>query len=108
MDTPEESKAPARTPEMDSKCFRDILKTLVGNVITVVNPESYEEMPVGHQIKPGFYRAKVLTLGEDFIAVVSEHQHAGKNAKKEPVKQFVPIREIKRLSILKSERLIHL
>jgi hypothetical protein len=108
MDNPEEAKAPAATPETDTKCFKDILKSLIGNVVTVVNPQSYEEMPVGHQIKPGFYRAKVLSMGEDFFAVVSEHQHAGKHAKKEPVKQFIPIREIKRVSVLKSERLIHL
>jgi hypothetical protein len=95
-------------PTIEDKSFNDILKAMLGNVVTVVNPESYEEMPVGHQIKPGFYRAKLLTIGRDYLAVVSEFQHAGKAAKKEPVKQFIPLSRIKRISVMKAERLIHL
>ncbi len=107
MDTPAEETTDAAPAEVN-KNFTDILKAMLGNVVTVVNPESYEEMPVGHQIKPGFYRAKLLTIGTDYIAVVSEFQHAGKSGKKEPVKQFIPLNRIKRVSVMKAERLIHI
>lgn len=95
-------------PTIEDKSFTDILKAMLGTVVTVVNPESYEAMPVGHQIKPGFYRAKLLTIGRDYLAVVSEFQHPGKAAKKEPVKQFIPLARVKRVSVMKNERLIHI
>jgi len=105
MDEPTEDTP---TPADENKEFADILRSMIGNVVTIVNPESYESVPVGHQIKPGFYRAKLLTIGRDFVAVVSEFQHAGKGGKKEPVKQFIPMSRIKRVSVMKSDRLIHI
>ena len=34
--------------------------------------------------------------------------HPGRQAAKEPVRQYIPIDKIKRVSLLKAERLIHL
>jgi len=33
------------------KSFNGIVKSLVGNVVTVVNPESYEGAPVGYALR---------------------------------------------------------
>jgi hypothetical protein len=107
MENPAEDKAAPKTAE-EPKSFRELLKAMLGGVVTMVNPESYEEMPVGHQIKPGFYRAKLLALADDYLVVISEFQHAGKGAKKEPVKQYIPLSGIKRVSMMKQERLIHI
>jgi hypothetical protein len=82
MENPAEDKAAPKTAE-EPKSFRELLKAMLGGVVTMVNPESYEEMPVGHQIKPGFYRAKLLALADDYLVVISEFQHAGKGARKE-------------------------
>lgn len=98
----------ASQPIIEDKSFRDLLQTLVGKVVTVVNPESYEDAPVGHQIRAGFYRAKPVGMGRDYLIVVTEYLHKGKEASKEPVRQYIPIDKIKRISVMKSERLIHL
>ena len=102
----EEAKAEA--PKVEDRNLHDVLKGLVGHMVTVVNPESFEDAPVGHQIKTGFYKAKCVALGNDYIVLHTEYKKVGKSAGTEPVKQFLPIGRIKRLSLMKSERLIHI
>jgi hypothetical protein len=50
----------------------------------------------------------VLNVADDYITVVSEFTHGGKSGKKEPVKQFIPLTCVKRVSVMKTDRLIHL
>ena len=98
------------------QAVRDLLGTVIairgnpvlGKVVTIVNTESYEDAPVGHQIRAGFYRAKLTGSGKDYLIVRTEYHHKGKETNKEPVQQYIPFEKIKRISIMKSERLIHL
>jgi len=92
-------------PVVEDRSFVDILRSLIGKVVTVVNPESYEDAPIGHQIRAGFYRAKPVGLGRDYLIVVTEYKH---KTDKEPVKQYIPITKIKRVSMMKTELLIHI
>jgi len=92
-------------PIVEDRSFVDVLRSLIGKVVTVVNPESYEDAPIGHQIRAGFYRAKPVGLGRDYLIVVTEYKH---KTDKEPVKQYIPIANIKRVSLMKSELLIHI
>ena len=101
-------KAAKAAPLIEDRTFLDLLKSHVGHVVTMVNPESYEDAPVGHQIRVGFYRAKVLGVGQDYLIVATELHHPGRQTAKEPVRQYIPIEKIKRVSLLKAERLIHL
>lgn len=98
------AKAPA--PAVEDKQFVDILKALVGKAITVVNPESYEAAPVGYKITTGFYRGKLTGIGRDYLIMMTEFER--KKGSPEPVKQYIPIDQIKRVSLLKSERVLHL
>jgi hypothetical protein len=95
-------------PAVENRSFLDLLKSMMGQAVTVVNPESYEHAPVGYTIKPGFYRAKLSGLGQDYLVLLTEHKKSGKEAGKEVVKQFLPFHRIKRVSITKSERFLHL
>ena len=94
----------------ENRSFQELLKSLVGQVVTIVNPESYEDAPVGHQIRAGFYRAKPMGLGKDYLIVATEMHHAtrGADKEKEPVRQYIPLSQIKRISLLKAEKLIHI
>ena len=111
-ETSEEKGAGKSAPVVEDRSYYDLLKSLIGQVITVVNPESYEDAPIGHQIRSGFYRAKPIGLGQDYMILVTEYVHKGtavsKEKVKEPVRQYIPIRRIKRISVLKNEKLIHL
>lgn len=98
----------AAAPEIEDRTFLDVLKSLLGKTVTIVNPESYEDAPAGHQIRVGFYLAKLTGLGKDYLIMVAAYTRAGKEGRKEPVKQFIPINRIKRISLMKSEWLIHI
>ena len=102
----ETSQETQKSVEINS--FRDILLAMVGKVVTVVNPESYEDAPMGSRLTTGFYRAKVLVVGDDFISLATEFQHKKGDQAKEAVRQFVPLANVKRISVMKSDRLIHL
>ena len=104
----EQAAAQPKAPAIEDKDFSEVLRSLMGKTITVVNPESYEDAPVGHQIRAGFYRAKPTGMGHDYLIVVAEFVHSGREAGKEPVKQYIPFRSIKRVSVLKAEILLHI
>ena len=93
---------------IEDRSFADVLKTLLGETVTMVNPESYEDAPHGHQIRAGFYRAKLVGLGKDYLVVVAEYVRADSEGSKEPAKQYIPIDKIKRISLTKTQQLIHL
>jgi hypothetical protein len=95
-------------PVNENRTFHDIVESLMGQVVTMVNPESYEDAPVGHQIRAGFYRAKLVGLGTDYFIVATELVHKGKETAKEPVRQYIPLAKIKRISVLKGEKLLHI
>ena len=105
---PEPSQASATaTTTTTTRSFRDVLAALGGQMGTVVTSESFEDAPVGRQLRSNEFRAKVAEVGADHLVLVTEFQKRGKEATKEPVKQFLPIEKIKRLSVLKNERILH-
>lgn len=95
-----------KTTEIHS--FLDVIRSLLGRVVTVANPESLEDAPMGFQLNTGFYRAKILAVQGDFITVATELVHRGKEASKEPVKQFIPLARIKRVTVAKAEVYVHI
>jgi len=92
----------------EDRSFADLFAPMLGKLITVVSPESFEDAPVGRQLKAGFYRAKLIGMGSDYITILTEYQHKGNQPRKEPTKQFIPLNRVKRLSMMKSELIIHI
>ena len=66
------------------------------------------DAPVGHTLKAGFYRAKVSGAGQNYITIVTEYKKAGKGGGTEPVRQFIPLARVKRISVMKQELVIHI
>ena len=93
-------------PNVEDKSFQDILQSLVGKTVTIVNPQSYEAAPVGFKLTEGFYRAKVTAMGRDYIVLYTEFER--KKGAAEPAKQWLPITQIRRVSVLKTECLLHI
>ncbi len=102
------AKPEGAAPTIEDRSYQDILKSLLGKTVTVVNPESYEGAPVGYQLRTNFYRAKATGLGNDYLILVTEFTPSGRKVAKEPVKQYIPLHRIKRVSMTKSERIIHI
>jgi len=107
MSETEKEIRPAPPPATQFDDFKSVLEGLVGKVVTVVNPESFEDAPVGNRLTTGFYRAKVIGVNGDYVCVATEYVHQ-RGGSKEPVKQFIPLSHIKRVSLMKSDRIIHL
>lgn len=97
-------------PTVELKTYNAVLRSLVGKVVTMANPESLEDSPMGYQLKTGFYRAKVLSVRDDYISVAVElvRKSKGREPVKEPMRQFIPLDRIKRLSVGKSEIILHI
>lgn len=104
----EAQKVDTASPEKTPGSFAEVLRSLTGKVVTFVNPESLEDAPMGYQLTTGFYRAKIIGVQDDFIIVATELLHKGRDATKEPVRQFIRLSSIKRISIAKTDTLVHI
>ena len=88
--------------------FPGVLAALVGSVVTVANSESYEDAPVGHRLGAGFYKAKVVAIHDDHVVLGTQFRHSSGHGEVEPVKQFIPLSRVKRISVMKSEKILHI
>lgn len=97
---------PAKAASLQT--FSSVLKALVGKIVTVANAESYEDAPIGHRLGAGFYDAKVLEVRADFIILATQFHHARGQGDDEAVSQYIPLGRIKRVSVMKSEKILHI
>ena len=56
--------------------------------------------------------SRAVGLGQDYLILVTEYKHKhkpeGPITGAEPVKQYIPVHRIKRVSVMRQELLIHL
>ena len=93
---------------VDLSSFHGVLAALVGQILTVSNTESYEDVPMGHRIAPAVYKAKLTSVKTDYLTLVTDFKHASGEIHHESAKQFIPLSRVKRVSVMKSEKIIHL
>ena len=106
-----ETQAAAETPQVvrEDRSYHDVLETLVGKQVTVVNPESFEAAPmVGFHLKEGFYRGKVIAIGNDYLVFQTLVTLTKKEGGQQPVQQFIPVARLKRVSVMKSGIFLHI
>jgi len=105
----EMARQTAPSPSTEAKTFSGILQNMLGKVVMFVNAESFEEGGLGYTLEAGWYRGKLTNIGDDYLTVMSEFKHgAGKKATKEPIKQYVPKDKVKRITVMKSQIVIHI
>ena len=105
----EEAAAPEATPKTkENRTFVDVLESLVGKKVTVINPQSFEAMAVGTKLKEGMYQGTVSGLGNDYLILSTVMEAPKKEGGQQPVRQFIPLAQIKRLSVMKTGAMIHL
>jgi hypothetical protein len=106
--------ASKETPEKEGRTrspitsMNDLLRTLVGKKATISHPEAVKVSPLGHQIKPGFYLAKVVHVYEDMVAVITENEKGAQQTDSHPTRRFIPLHWIKLVSVDKDEIQIHI
>jgi hypothetical protein len=96
-------------PAAEFHSFDDVLRSLLGKVVMFVNAESFEEGGLGYTLEAGWYRGKLTSVGKDYLVVVSEFKHGvGKQASRESITQYVPKDKVKRITVMKTQILVHI
>jgi len=109
MSEPTKEVTPSAPAQKAPESFREALEFLVGKIVSVANPESYETTAVGQRLATGFYRAKVQAVGSDVVTVISEAKGKPKDGTKgAQVRQFIAVAHIKRISMPKDGAMLHL
>jgi hypothetical protein len=91
------------------KSFSEVLNSIAGKVVTVINPESFRATPLGYKLDTQYYKGKVKTIAEDYVILLCEWiPDPKKKEEKETVTQYIPVNRIKRISILSKEILFHM
>ncbi|MBU0755930.1 MAG: hypothetical protein KJ645_12375 [Planctomycetes bacterium] len=93
---------------MDAKTISEVCKTLVGQVVTVINPQSYIPTLTGYKIDVQTYKAKVIGYDGETLKILTEYMSDPHKRVKEKAYQFVPGQQIRRITISQSERFISL
>lgn len=101
-----ESSQKSNGQKIDS--LQKILSTLVGHMITVVDPQTYAPTLTGYEIEPTAYKAKVVSCEHGILRLLMEYMSDPRSKTKERAQLFVPVEQIKRVMVAKSQKLISL
>lgn len=93
---------------MIAKKFEEILGDLIGQVITVVNPQSYIPTLTGYRIDVETYKAKVLSCENGILRILIDYLKDPRKNLKERAFQFIPIDQVKQVMISKNDRFLTL
>ena len=97
-----------RNTKMDAKAFDGILDEWIGQVVTVINPLSYIPTLTGCKVDTEAYKAKIVSCENGILKILVEYLSDPRKKIKEKAFQFIPVDQIKRIMISKSERLLNL
>lgn len=93
---------------MEAKSVDEVLQALVGQVVTVINPQSYVRTLTGYEIDVETYASKVISYEGKTLKILTEYVRDPHKKAKEKVYQFIPLQQIKRVTISKTEKFITL
>lgn len=91
---------------MEAKTMEDVLTALTGQVVTVVNPQSYIRTLTGYTIDVDTYNAKLVSFEEGTVKLLTQYEQDPHKKVKERAFQFIHLDQIKRIGISKTEKFI--
>jgi hypothetical protein len=91
---------------MDPKTMSDAFNFLVGQLITVINTQSYVRTLTGYTVDVETYKAKVVSYEDETLKILTEYVKDPRTKTKEKVYQFIPLTQIKRVTISPSEKFL--
>jgi len=93
---------------MDPKTMEDAFRILEGQLVTVINTQSYVRTLTGYKVDVETYKAKVVSFEDDTVKIITEYMKDPVKKVKEKVFQFIPLPQIKRVTISATEKFIAL
>ena len=91
---------------MDAQSFGEVLCGLRGQVVTVVNQQSYIPTLTGFKVDVESYKAKVVSCDNGILRILIDYLKDPRRKIKEKAYQIIPIEQIKQVMISKTERLV--
>jgi len=85
--------------------FKAVLESWTNEKVKVINPASYRKGAITEGIALETYEATIKAVGSDFVHLTFEAQKKGKP---ENVDQYVPLNEVKRISVWGDEKYLQL
>ena len=85
--------------------FRAVLEGWVNQKVKVINPASYRKGTITEGIALETYEATIAAVGVDFVHITFDAQ---KKDRREKVDQYVPLTEVKRVSVWGEEKYLQL
>lgn len=93
---------------MEAKSMKDILKALEGQIVSVVNPQSYVRTLTGYSLDVETYNAKVMSFENDTLKLLTEYLREPHKKVKDKGFQFIHLNQVKRVGVSKTEKFIFL
>lgn len=93
---------------MEAQTMEETLKALEGQVVTVINPQSFVMTLTGEKIDMETYPAKIMTFKDGTLKILTEFVRDPKTKDKEKIFQFIKTEHVKRVGISKSEKFLFL
>ena len=91
----------------EAQSLREVLTALVGRAAIISNPEALRTTALGHQIKAHADNAKITSVREDMVVVLTER--SDDNGEQSPaIRQFIPLRWIKLVCVAPEGIHIHI
>jgi hypothetical protein len=91
---------------MNGESISEVLESLIGHVVTVINPHSYIPTITGYKIDAEAYGAKIVSINNGMMKVVTELLSDPHKNVKEKAVQFIPTGEIKGITLSKKSKII--
>ena len=88
--------------------MEEALRSLTGKLITVSTPDSLQAVPMGYQIKPSCYKAKVLKVFDGMAVLAAEGSKRPNEPKPATLKQYLALSAVRRICVGKDELHLHL
>ena len=94
-----ESSGSATEKQPQVQSIEDVLRSLIGKLLIVSTPDSLSAVPLGHQIKPSCYKAKILKVLDGMAVLAAEGSKKKGEEKATTLKQYLPITTVKRICV---------
>lgn len=82
-----------------------ILKEWEGNMVTIINPESYSLGKLTDKIAFESYEVKLANVTNDYIHIIFARSKKGVE---EGVEQYIPLHRIKRVSVWGEQKFVQI
>ena len=93
------------TTTSDLRSVDAVLRALIGKTAIVSTTDSLESVPLGYQIKPSWYKAKLIDVSDSMLVILTATTQKKETTR---LKQFIPISTVKRICVGKDQLHLHL